>query len=1826
MKKGLSIILTLAMLMLTLPVSAVASELQEAEITNGAEPPEQNVVREYDRSDSTEADPLDTDEAMLQYEYEQAIKEASEEYALKYEQMMDELRKVDHFIVKPLSSASAMTTLGGIDILTRKPLRTGASHPDEYIAITLAEKVYPEEFMAQVGGSVEFIQPDHELEISNVPLEQETSSELKKISTPALAWDTALGDVHQVSTGAGVTVALLDTGVDLTHPDLVGHFVDSWNFLNGSADVSASGTSLGEAHGTHIAGIISNVAPDAKIMPLQVFEYGKAYTSDVVAAIQYAEAHGADIVNCSWGNGNDNPILRETIEASGMLFVAAVGNNSRSLDETPIYPASYDLDNVISVAAVDSEGELGYFSNYGAAVDIGAWGVEIVSTIPGGGYGEMTGTSVSAGFASGIVALALSNNAGTTVQQEEVERLSSFLALAGGSVSRAAMMTTAAEELEPISESDAAESWEHFNDSKTVQIAVGNTFTLALKEDGTVWAWGYNNFGQCGSKWNENGPAPIPGLTGIKEVAAGWTHGAALREDGTVWTWGSNTSGQLGNGTNVSTSIPVQVTGLPKIETLSCVFWTDGTLAIENETSAWRWGGKGALVPQKVTFSEPMKKVILHQQDGGSSYLFGLNTAGNIRRLELNGELMQEIKEVTDIVDIAGNGYSCFALKADGTVWGYGRNVLGALGDGTNNERYYFARMKSEDGNGYLTGIKAIGTGVDGSFAISEDGTLLYCGTVNDGTGYPIKSGALYCPKKVVGPDNTGFLEKVVMAGAGNDFTAALVEDGSVYTWGRNNSNGMGLPHPLSYSNVPIKVGVYPDIKIGYLETVFVSRIPYFQDINTLSCPATCSVPLEDGKTMIDIPVTWFLEEALRSASHLTIPGKYTELPDGIINPMEYSPSCKFSLIPEEVISIEAPGRIIVAQGTPAEELGLPQTVTANLPYRGYEDVAVSWNTSGYDPNNITDIQTLQGNVRLPMGYECPWDMRPKIEVEVKAAVTVESVAAIDDIELKKDTTAAQLISLLPKTVEVVLSDQSTAQLAVDWDVTGYDPELLETPQTLTGTLVVRDNLTNPQGLTAQIEVIVREKESEEPITHILPQTMSAAQNIHLAPTEKENPFGDPTTESLPATAVAELSNGTTVELPVVWDTAGYDPAVSGLQTLTGEVVIAEDLNIANPNNKKAALNITVLPKTYELWDADPLEVSIEAAPGSEIADLNRQLLAEGKAEIAVQAVDLETDFEVFTFCNVTLTAEDNPDYQNDVPGEYTLTARLPDNFTPLADDIPGPIQVKVTIPELTVTGIETAHMDAYQSVAPEHLTDIPAQVNVTLEGGKVIPVNVTWDWSSYAPAKDTAGEHIILGELTSLPAYAKLPEGEDLKPALVVNTIPVDYVVTGVLSDNLFEGDAGLTLEELTAILSPALTLQITSTTIEPAFTTEYVVSVVLEQEKNGDFDLECDGVYILTGTLALPENITCPPNKFYDEIILQTYPVEILSLEPAYALADEGTPFAQLEGLPTQVMATLSSVGSDGEHKRVAIGADWGTGTGYDPLPEGLTDDNSVTMEVTGTLSDCPQYINGAGAEPTLIITMTRVFDLVGVSPSRIPETGELEVKLGSTLEDIYALLASHSAELTLQNPRGETSTATVTFTLREEDNSDYDPMTTGTYTLAGYLPLSAKVRNPDNLGVEIVVKPTKYTISSVKVTRVTGVVSGTPFDEINIPSTVTVLRNDKQEDQVPATWNGSSYNPTKIGSQKITGTLVTPLPVHLENPNNRQPSGVITIVDPTARILSLEQLPADSGAMLSALEETPQEDDPALTEYRYLAEILYKDGTVTTEVISVFVENEL
>ena len=245
-----------------------------------------------------------------------------------------------------------------------------------------------------------------------------------------------------------VIIALIDTGVDYTHEDLKdsiwinedeipnngidddnnGYIDDyyGWNFYNNSNRVYQGSE---DEHGTHGAGTIAasidngtgvaSVAGNAnvKIMILKALggSEGSGTTEAVVEAIKYAEANGASIVNLSLGSTEDDDELYNVIASSDMLFVVAAGNgDSRTgigtnTDSTPTYPASYDLDNIISVANISYDGTLDSSSNYGSnSVDLAAPGTYIMSTTPGNDYGYLTGTSMSAPFVSAAVAMVYS--------------------------------------------------------------------------------------------------------------------------------------------------------------------------------------------------------------------------------------------------------------------------------------------------------------------------------------------------------------------------------------------------------------------------------------------------------------------------------------------------------------------------------------------------------------------------------------------------------------------------------------------------------------------------------------------------------------------------------------------------------------------------------------------------------------------------------------------------------------------------------------------------------------------------------------------------------------------------------------------------------------------------------------------------------------------------------------------------------------------------------------------------------------------------------------------------------------------------------------------------------------------------------------------------------------------------------------------------------------------------------------------------------------------------------------------------------------------------
>ena len=260
-------------------------------------------------------------------------------------------------------------------------------------------------------------------------LTQNSPLELQK------AWNISQGNKK-------IVVAIIDTGVDYTHPDLKNNiwqnpneipnngkddddngFIDDtmgWNFVDHTPTPSDE-----HGHGTHVAGIIgavrghgigiSGVCPNISLMILKYYSpnaTGKENLENTIKSFIYAVQNGAHIINYSGGGAEFSKEEREAIleaKKKGIIVIAAAGNERQNADIHAYYPASYDLDNIISVAALTPTQKLVDSSNYGIKkIDVAAPGQNIFSTLPKGQYGYMTGTSQATAFVTGVAALALS--------------------------------------------------------------------------------------------------------------------------------------------------------------------------------------------------------------------------------------------------------------------------------------------------------------------------------------------------------------------------------------------------------------------------------------------------------------------------------------------------------------------------------------------------------------------------------------------------------------------------------------------------------------------------------------------------------------------------------------------------------------------------------------------------------------------------------------------------------------------------------------------------------------------------------------------------------------------------------------------------------------------------------------------------------------------------------------------------------------------------------------------------------------------------------------------------------------------------------------------------------------------------------------------------------------------------------------------------------------------------------------------------------------------------------------------------------------------------
>lgn len=294
-----------------------------------------------------------------------------------------------------------------------------------------------------------------------------------------------------------------------------------------------------------------------------------------------------------------------------------------------------------------------------------------------------------------------------------------------------------------------------------------------------VRTWGSNTFGQLGD--NTTTSRSIPTTLVLEDVTAltsGTSHVLALRADGTLWAWGWNQGGQLGDGTILQRSVPVAVLGLPALMPsapglIPIAAGVTHSLALAADGTVWRWG----------------------QYLNNSSPIAGLP----------NSSVPLKMSGLTSVMALASGGNHSLALQSDGTLWSWGANLYGQLGDGTNTSRAAPVRVQ-----GFPAGVKvtAMAAGDRHSFALLEDGTVWAWGDNFNGQLGDNTTTRKSTPTQVHGPGNVGVLTNIIAIASGSNsyHILALKRDGTLWAWGNNANGQLGDNTSVTQRNTPVPV------------------------------------------------------------------------------------------------------------------------------------------------------------------------------------------------------------------------------------------------------------------------------------------------------------------------------------------------------------------------------------------------------------------------------------------------------------------------------------------------------------------------------------------------------------------------------------------------------------------------------------------------------------------------------------------------------------------------------------------------------------------------------------------------------------------------------------------------------------------------------------------------------------------------------------------------------------------------------------------------------------------------------------------------------------
>lgn len=306
--------------------------------------------------------------------------------------------------------------------------------------------------------------------------------------------------------------------------------------------------------------------------------------------------------------------------------------------------------------------------------------------------------------------------------------------------------------------------------SGVLQVAAGWSHNLAITSGGVVWAWGWNGFGQLGDGTlaERTTPVQVAGLSGVRQVAGGFEHSLALRSDGTVWAWGANHNGELGNGVFSDTPqpTPVQVFGLTGVTKIAAGF--DYSVALRSDGTVWAWGdgdsgelGDGqanqSSIPVQVTGLSQVTSIsvgwdaayaIRTTSAGPTLWAWGANFSGDLGDgTQAEHDTPEQVTGVPGIVQVSAGGQFAIALASDGSVWGWGGDDWGQFGNTPTHALVTHPIKTLAAGSG----ITQLSAGQSHVLALTSGGGVLAWGLNSDGELGNGNNAAIVGPVHVTG-------------------------------------------------------------------------------------------------------------------------------------------------------------------------------------------------------------------------------------------------------------------------------------------------------------------------------------------------------------------------------------------------------------------------------------------------------------------------------------------------------------------------------------------------------------------------------------------------------------------------------------------------------------------------------------------------------------------------------------------------------------------------------------------------------------------------------------------------------------------------------------------------------------------------------------------------------------------------------------------------------------------------------------------------------------------------------------------------------------------